>query len=73
MNANRRESMRNRHWRPFAVNFPADFETIRFRTIPVFRGSTCRAGSHRPSETIAFTSQLGVWGNVKTLKKISVN
>ena len=41
MNANKRESLRKPicvYLRPFAVNFPSDFETIQLRAIRVFRG-----------------------------------
>ena len=41
MNANKRESLCNPicvYLRPFAVNFPSDFETIQLRAIRVFRG-----------------------------------
>ena len=41
INANKRESLRNPirvYLRPFAVNFPSDFETIQLRAIRVLRG-----------------------------------
>ena len=54
MNANKRESLRNSirvYLRPFAVNFPSDFETIQLRAIRVFRGQDSlhpsEAGPHR--------------------------